>query len=138
MEPSPLCDPKIYPNDNVLKGTLGAAMPAWEAFTGLLKSDYPLIKPEWRYYNDGKSWLFKVVMKKSTVCWVKVLEKHFRIGFYFGSKASGLIEKSTLDARLKKQYRESEGKQFRPISIEVKKKSDVKSIKELIELKLQA
>ncbi len=136
MPPTPLSDPKIFPNENVLKGCLGAAMPAWQSFVGMLETDYPLVKPEWRYYNDGYQWLFKVIYKKKTLCWVKPFEKFFRMSFYYGGKADELIDGSSLDAKLKKQYHESEGKTFRPISMEIKKKSDLKEVRKLIELKM--
>ena len=41
---------------------------------------------EWRYYNDGKAWLCKVVNKKKTVFWLSIWEHYFKTSFYFTEK----------------------------------------------------
>jgi hypothetical protein len=84
--------------------SLRPAMEAWKTFTELLKSAYPLFSPEWSYYNDGKSWLFKVHKKAKTVCWVSVWEKYFKVTFYFNDKAQELIKNSSLPKIYKAGY----------------------------------
>jgi len=131
-----LNDKNIYPDDEVLTQYLGKAKNAWNSFIDLLKIDYPLSTPEWRYYNDGKSWLCKVTKKGKTVCWISVWEKFFRITFYFSDKAEDLLNNNLVDGKIKEQWitREKIGK-IRPVTIEVKKKADLKAVKELIEIK---
>jgi hypothetical protein len=41
---------------------------------------------EWRFYNDGKAWLGKVLYKKKTVLWLSVWEGFFKTSFYFTEK----------------------------------------------------
>jgi hypothetical protein len=131
-----LNDKNIYPDDEVLTRYLGRAKNAWDSFMDLLKTDYPLLSTEWRYYNDGKRWLFKTTQKTKTICWISVWEKFFRITFYFGNKAEETIKKSALDEKLKAQFLNYGGKlKIRPITIIVKKKSDLNVLRELIELK---
>ncbi len=74
-----LNDPAVFPSDEVLAGHLGKAFPAWPAFQELLKSSFPTASFEWRYYNDGKSWLGKVTQKSKTLCWVAVWDKLFQL-----------------------------------------------------------
>ena len=64
------------------------------------------------------------------------MEKFFRVTFYFGKKAEEAINNSALDEKLKAQFLNYEGKlKIRPITIFVKKKSDLKILMTLIELK---
>jgi len=131
-----LSDKNIYPDDKILTQFLGNSKNAWDSFIDLLKDDYPLISTEWRYYNDGKSWLFKVTKKAKTICWVSIWEKHFKVTFYFNNRAKDLIKNSLLDEDIKKQWlRNGRIKKFNPTTIEVRKKTDLKTIKILIDLK---
>jgi dTDP-4-dehydrorhamnose reductase len=131
-----LNDKNIYPDAKVLTQYLGKSINAWDSFIDLLKVNYPLISTEWRYYNDGKSWLFKVTKKAKTVCWVSVWEKYFKVTFYFNNKAKEVIKNSLLDEEIKKRWlHNGKTEKFNPITIEIKKKTDLKIIKMLIELK---
>ena len=131
-----LRDDKVYPDTKILTQHLGKAINAWDSFINLLKTDYPLITTEWRYYNDGKSWLFKVTKKAKTVCWVSVWDKHFKVTFYFNSKAKEAVKESLLDEEIKKQWLRNGTKgKFNPITIEVRNKTDLKTIKILIGVK---
>jgi len=133
-----LNNPDEFPSDPVLARQFGRAKPAWDAFMDLLKADYPLIAPEWRYYNDGKSWLCKVTRKAKTVCWVSPWDRFFKICFYFTAKAAVAIAASSLDPELKYAFQHPKGKcSLRSVITEVRKKSDLKPIKELIEIKLK-
>jgi hypothetical protein len=91
---------------------------------------------EWRYYNDGKRWLCKVTKKAKTICWISIGEEFFKVGFYFANKAEETIKKSSLDGAIKKRWLKNEkNERFRAITIDVKTKTDLKTIKELIEIK---
>jgi hypothetical protein len=133
-----LNDANEFPDAVVLARQLGAAKDAWDAFMALLKKDYPQIAAEWRYYNDGKSWLCKVTQKSKTICWVSVWEKYFRVGFYLNAKAEDLVRNSSLDIdkALKENFLTS-NKKLRAITIEVRKKVDLNAVEELIGIKLK-
>ncbi len=138
LRPS-LNDPDVFPSDSVLCRPLGRAKAAWDAFMLLLKNDYPQMSVDWRYYNDGKSWLCKVTLKANTICWVSAWENFFKISFYFTAKAEPAISASGLGAELKYSFLHPKGRcSLRPVVTDVKKKSDLDSIKELIEIKLKA
>lgn len=136
MDRPGLNDPAVFPDDAVLSRQLGAAKRAWDAFMEILKSDFPLVVSEWRYYNDGKSWLFKVTQKKQTLAWVAAWDKYFTVASYLNAKAEELVCASSLDKALKDGFLASD-KKFRAIQVEVRKKSDLAAVRELLEIKLK-
>lgn len=82
-----LKDPEIFPSDTVLKDALGdSVFSALESFRSTITNDEYGLTIEWRYYNDGKAWLAKVVHKKKTVCWLSIWDTFFKLGFYFTEK----------------------------------------------------
>ncbi|MBN2546677.1 MAG: DUF3788 family protein [Spirochaetes bacterium] len=136
MEKPCLNDKNKYPDDTVLTQYLENSLNAWNSFMELLKNDFPQISTEWRYYNDGKSWLFKVTEKKKTICWVSVWSGYFKTSFYFNNKAEDAIKTSSLEDNIKDQYlNKDKNKKLRSIVIEVKTGSDLNTVKELIEIK---
>ena len=69
----------------------------------MIAHEHPGFTQEWRYYNDGKSWLMKVQRKKNTVFWLAILEGSFRTTFYIHEKAKPMVEGSTISDELKQQ-----------------------------------
>jgi hypothetical protein len=132
-----LRDDKVYPDTKILTQHLGKAINAWDSFINLLKTDYPLITTEWRYYNDGKSWLLKCTDKSKTIFWLSLYQKTFRVTFYFNRNYERVLEKSEISSGLKKEYKE--GKAFgkiKPITIPVGSDKDIDEIRKLIAVKL--
>jgi len=121
-----LNDQDESPDDEVLTRCLGSVKPTWDSFLAFLREDHPSFVGEWRYYQDGKSWLYKVTQKKKTVCWVSVYTGHFKTTFYFPDRAEELITAS----KLKKEYIEQfvHGKKYgkiRGVTVTVKKPADL-------------
>ena len=52
------------------------------------------ISEEWKYYNDGKTWLFRTLKKKKTLFWIRILKNTFRIAFWFINKLEPIILES--------------------------------------------
>ncbi len=138
--PNPaLNDPQEYPSDPVLARHLGKAKPAWNAFLALLKDGYPQLRSEWRYYNDGKSWLFKVTRLAPAICWVSVRDKFFTVAFYLNARAEEAVRVSSLDHALKQGFlHPADTNKLRAICVEVRKKSDLNAVEELLGIKLKA
>jgi len=81
MENKVLTDPKVKPNNNVLEKTLGKHYKKFTEFEEKINSlGFTL---EWNYYNDEKSWLCKVLMKKKNYCWLSVWDSGFKLTFFF-------------------------------------------------------
>ena len=136
MEKPCLKDQNEYPNDEVLSRYLGEVKNTWDAFIYFLKENYPLFSTEWRYYNDGKNWLFKITKKKKTICWISVFENRFKTTFYFTAKAEELLRSS----KLKKEYVDQfiNGKNYgkiKGLTVEINEPADLDMTKILIEIK---
>jgi len=72
MDAACLNDPDVFPDDAVLGAHLGKSMELWRSFAEAVRTDHASLAVEWRYYNDGKAWLCKVVRKKKAMCWVSI------------------------------------------------------------------
>lgn len=137
METPALTNPETFPSDEVVFSFIGENRILWNALFGMIEKDHPEFEKEWRYYNDGKSWLMKVTRKTKTVFWVSVFEKAFKTTFYFTDKAAEEIGESKISAELKKQFRE--GKRYnkiRGITITYSKEEDIEYAGILIGLRL--
>jgi hypothetical protein len=131
-----LNDKDEYPDDGVLARHLGRSKAAWDAFAAGIASGYPDAALEWRYYNDGKAWLCKLVRKKKTVCWVSVWDKAFRTTFYFVPRYDEEIERLPVDPALKTRYREHPPiGTMKPFTIEVRAKKALEDVFTLVDFK---
>ncbi len=137
MENPVLFDKTKFPTDEVVFAHIGKSAGIWNSFFATLRSEHPDIKAEWRYYNDGKSWLMKVVRKSKTVFWLKVLDGGFRVAFYFTDKANEPIRNSTISDDLKKQFKTGEhyGK-LRGLTVLMKNKKSLNDALKILEVKL--
>ena len=87
-----LRDPNVQPTAEVIAQGLGKANDAFVKFADGLKK-YGITLMDWRYYNDGKSWLSKGEYKWTTargtnkvkpIFWLSIWDGFFKVGFYFG------------------------------------------------------
>lgn len=136
MDERCLNDKNEYPDDKVLKRHLGDAGLAWDGFATFLEDNYPQYTGEWRYYNDGKSWLYKITKKSKTICWVSVCRGKFTTTFYFPDRAEGLIVNSTLRKKYIEQFVTAKryGK-TRGLTVDIRKVADLSTTKKLIAIK---
>ena len=136
MEQRVLNDKNQFPTEEVIFSHIGKSRTLWKALFDYIHAEHADFLEEWRYYNDGKSWLLKVTRKKKTVFWLSVFENTFKIGVYFTDKSRTAIRTSTLTADLKEQFLSNKSGKLRGIIITFKKKSDVENAKKLIALKI--
>jgi hypothetical protein len=133
-----LGDKSVYPSDEILFSIFGDKKVIWQKLLSYVKNNYKDVTDEWRYYNDGKQWLFKMQQKKKTIFWISVLKDTFRITFYFGNKAEPLIEGSQLPQKIKDDFREA--KRFgtlRPVTTKITGVSDLENILKMIDIKVK-
>lgn len=136
MEPIVLTDPNIQPTDELIFSIIGENSVYWEKLVDYLYDNHFDITEEWRFYNDGKSWLYKAVRKKQTLYWIGIIKDTFRLTFWFGEKAQSLIEGSTLPDKVKEEFRNAKRYgQLRAISVEVRSEDDYNNVVTLVELK---
>jgi hypothetical protein len=137
MEPPILTVKNQLPTEEIVFSHIGRTKSLWVSLFDFIHTNHPDISEQWRYYNDGKSWLMKVTRKSKTIFWLSIIKSSFRTTFYFADKAEKAINESLISSKLKAQF--NEGKRYGKIcgiTIVFKNKKDVKDAKALIELKL--
>lgn len=138
MEPIVLTDPNVQPTDELIFSIIGENSVYWEKLVDYLYDKHLNISEEWRFYNDGKSWLYKAVKKKQTIYWIGVIKDTFRVTFWFGEKATPILEASALPESIKEEFRNAKRYgQLRAISIEMRSPDDFENVVKLVELKLK-
>ena len=131
-----LSDKSVFPDDELIFSLIGEKKVLWLALMDHLSVHYKDGAGSWNYYNDGKQWLYKFVLKKKTLFWGGILPGTFRITFYFGNKAEPVIEASTLPAHIKESFRNVKRYgQIRPVTILVGNSDDIDIIFVLLDLK---
>ena len=136
-EPKPvLSDPEVYPTDEVIFSHIGPKQNLWKSLFEALGDNFPELTPEWRYYNDGKNWMMKVLHKKKTIFWLSVWKDSFKITFYFSDKAADLIEQSDISDDLKTSFKDGKyyGK-IRGLTLDVEATSDIDHTHSLIAIR---
>lgn len=100
-----LRDPEIFPSEMELKRVLGE--PVYSVLASFLETitgrEYG-IEIEWRYYNDGKAWLAKVVHKNKTILWLSVWDGYFKTSFYFTEKHQEAIAALDISEEKKDEF----------------------------------
>ncbi len=100
-----LRDSEIFPSDVILKDALGEAVyKVLESFLKTISADEYGLTIEWRYYNDGKAWLAKVVYKKKTILWLSVWKGFFKTSFYFTEKHLEAIAALGISGKIKEEF----------------------------------
>ncbi len=133
-----LRDAAIEPTDQVLKGVLGPELyPVYLELVNIASGELDL-EYEWRYYKDGKSWLFKAVNKKKTVFWLSIWEGFIKTSFFFTEKTGvGIFDLPVSDA-VKENFRkgESVGKLI-PLILDFDSKEQLADFREIATYKKQ-
>ena len=133
-----LSDPAVIPDDALLTRLLGEKMEWWNHIMNHTIQHYSAVTPVWRYYNDGKQWLFRLLRKKDTIFWVSLIDDTFRMTLYFPDKAEPLILASKVPEEVKSSF--TEGKHYgkiRGLTIRIDSPLDLETVKELTSIKLQ-
>lgn len=135
MSTQPLSDASILPTPEVIENALGSSYATYQQFREKI-TDQMQLTEEWRYYNDGKAWLCKVVFKKKTVFWLSVWEGFFKVGFYFTDKYRNEVEALDIDEKLLEDFRSNKniGKLL-PLSVDVDHPEQIDDLLKIISLK---
>lgn len=130
-----LNDPMIVPTPDVLQSVMGGNYENYLSFMELVIK-YGLT-PEWRYYNDGKSWLCKILYKKKNVFWLSVWVDCFKTTFYFTEKDIENIGALQISEPTKSEFfmQKTIGKLI-PMIIEIKSSEPLSDIDTVIDYKL--
>jgi hypothetical protein len=137
MEIPILINKDIFPTDEVIFSHLGKSKFLWQSIFEYIHENYNDFLEQWKYYNDGKSWLLKVSKKSKTIFWVSILKDSFRMTFYFTDRAEQDIMNSPISDDLKEHFKN--GKRYnkiRGLTIVFRYKRDIEYAKSLIRIKL--
>jgi hypothetical protein len=135
-EPILLRDKEIEPTDEVLENALGKELfTIYQALMQIFADEFSL-ELQWRFYNDGKSWLCKVVDKKKTVLWLSVWENYIKTGFYFTEKTRNGVLELDIDETIKETFSATKpvGK-LMPLIIDIDQQKQIEDLKRVIKYK---
>ena len=132
-----LTDKNQFPTEEIIFSHICKSKIFWESIFKYIHTNHPDFTEQWRYYNDGKSWLLKITKKSKTIFWLSIIQSSFNITFYFGDKAEPAIMESSISGTLKTQFKE--GKRFgkiRGLTLLMNNKKNIEFAKELISIKI--
>lgn len=138
MEKLVLIDKNQFPDEKIIFSFITPVKKYWQNLFKEIHTKHPEFDEQWRYYNDGKSWLLKITKKKKTILWVSVFQDYFKTVFYFGDKAEAVILDSDISNILKEQFKN--GKRYgkiRAIVISPASDNDIKDVMKIINIKLK-
>jgi len=137
METIVLTDRFTMPTDELIFSIIGDKKIFWQRILSYLHDNHTDISEVWRFYDDGKSWLFRTLKKKKTIFWIGILDGTFRVSFYLADKATPLIVQSALPEKIKKEFLNTAGNKFRSITIKMNDADDAENVIKLIEIKFK-
>ena len=138
MEPIVLTDPAVQPTEELIYSIIGENSVYWEKIVDHLYEILTDITEEWRFYNDGKVWLYRALRKKNTIYWIGVQKDTFRVSFWLSEKAIPMIESSDLPERIKEEYRNAKPfNHSRCVTVIMGSDEDLENVMKLIDLKLK-
>lgn len=138
MELRQLIDESTEPVDDLIFSIIGENSLVWKQTMSYLDEHHSDISYIWKYYNDGKIWMLRILKKKNTICWIYLHDNTFRIAFYFAERFENAIMASGLSGQLKEQYRQAKPfNKSRAIYIDVDNPKDIDQIKVLVDLKMK-
>jgi len=137
METIVFTDRFTTPNDELIFSIIGDKRIFWQRILSYLHDNHTGISEVWRFYDDGKCWLFRTLKKKKTIFWIGILDGTFRVSFYLAEKATPLILQSELPEKIKNEFLNTSGNKFRSITIKMSDVDDAENVIKLIEVKLK-
>jgi hypothetical protein len=137
METIVLTDRFITPTDELIFSIISDKMVFWQRIITYLRDNHTDITEVWRFYDDGKCWLFRTLKKKKTIFWIGILDGTFRVSFYLADKATPLILQSELPEKMKNEFLNAAGNKFRSVTIKMNDANDAENVIKLIEIKLK-
>lgn len=100
MEEQVMKDQDIYPEDEIIKSHLSE-----EDFDRYLKFMEKIemlnLLIEWRFYNDGKVWLGKILNKKKNMGWLSIWNTGFKITVFLTKRIIPGFNELDIDSEIK-------------------------------------
>lgn len=131
-----LREEEIFPSEEVLRSVLGQVYDVLAELEARLTQNEFGLTFEWRYYNDGKSWLCKVCQKKKTIFWLSVWEVFFQAGFFFLERHLAEIAELDITEQIKEDFCRAKpiGKLL-PMIIRINKQEQLADLLKIVKFK---
>lgn len=131
-----LKDPEQAPDDRLFRQILNQEVFLIHQKMKQIFDEYGLLT-EWRYYNDGKAWLWKVTRKTKTIVWISLWEDFFKSSFYFTEKTRLGIDKLEISDGIKSTFTEVKpmGKLV-PLILDIQNIDELNDFEKIIAYKL--
>lgn len=134
MEPFALKDKEQFPTPEVLSTILKGSFPAYEQLEKELADAGTGI--EWKYYNDGKAWMGKLMAKKKNLGWLHVYSGFFTVTCFCMEKHLETIAASALPQQVKDQILgEAFDSKLKPMRIAVRAVEQIADVYKLLDFK---
>ncbi len=137
MDAIVLTDRFTTPTDELIFSIIGDKKIFWQRIVSYLHDNHSDISEVWRFYDDGKCWLFRTLKKKKTIFWIGIVDGAFQVSFYLADKATPFILQSELSEKIKNEFLNTIGNKFRSITIKMINADDAENVIKLIEIKLK-
>lgn len=130
-----LNDLQVEPTQEMLQNAMSENFSNYEMLLNIVQKSGLI--PQWHYYNDGKSWLCKMMYKKKNAFWLSVWADCFKTTFYFTEKDVENIAALPISEAIKQEFfmQKPVGKLI-PMIISIKDSEPLKDIGVIIEYKL--
>jgi len=131
-------DKSVVPTEELLEEAYPKTYKYWVEIQEEVKKTCGNTIPEWKFYSKKYGWTRKTMLKKRNLFFFQPYKTHFNLTYIFGDKAIVEIEKSDITQKIieellaAKKYAEGRG-----ISIPIIKKSVLKDIYKLLEIKVK-
>lgn len=132
-----LNDPMTPPTEELISEILGEKYAWLKQIIDHVSQKNSQTEGQWKFYNDVKQWLFRMMKKKDTIFWMALLPGNARITFYFPGSAEHLITSSNLPDKIIDMYLSTMNKKFHPISLTLDQIDNISIICELADLKMK-
>lgn len=132
-----LTDPMTPPTEEFISEILGDKYVWLQQIMDHVSQKNSQTEGQWKFYNDVKQWLFRMMKKKDTIFWMALFPGNARITFYFPGRAEHLITSSNLPDKIIEMYLSTMNKKFHPISLTLDQIDNISIICELVDLKMK-
>lgn len=137
MALSVFTDEAAQPGAGELAATLGRTHAHWESLVAHVEAEYTPLEKTWIFPGPNWGWSLRLKRKKRAVLYLTPCDGHFLAGFALGEKAIAAAHASGLPGPVLELIdnapRYPEG---RAVRIEVRKKTDVESVKKIAAAKM--
>ena len=135
LEKNILTDPMMEPNEAVLEKVLGVKNKFYIEFLNAIGKRNLI--PEWKYYNDTKTWLCRILKEKKNYCWLSIVFSGIKLIFYFKKDTINDIYKMDINERIKELARDKEaGRKNPPVTLIIENKNHLNDALRILDYRI--